>query len=329
MCVKTIEEFKLDCTCRGFTKQTVDTYTCNCRQFIDYTGDTDIDITILTKYLSHLRSKKLANSTINGHFSALNCYLDYRIFMGEKINNPIPAFRRRYIRHKKRYNGTNTRQLISVEKMSELVNEPLVTEKTQIKDYVWSVPERDHAISMVFAKTGIRKTENQKIEVNEIDVESGEIWIKPFAKRTNCLVFIDDETVDAMLIYLEWRERIVRKDNPYLWITHTGAKLRKDDLYYITTFYAEKIGIHNPDGMLKDKFTPHCFRHFFTTHLRRSGMPRELIQELRGDRRGDAIDIYDHIDPEELRRSYLQHVPRFGQVDRCQATLTEMIQSQS
>ena len=83
--------------------------------------------------------------------------------------------------------------------------------------------------------------------------------------------------------------------------------------------------IHDSRGSLNKKFTTHCFRHFFTTHLRRSGMPRELIQELRGDRRGDAIDIYDHIDPEELRRSYLQHVPRFGQVDRCQATLTEMI----
>lgn len=310
MCVKTIDEFKLDCTCRGFTKQTVDTYTCNCRHFINYTGDTDIDITILTKYLSHLRSKNLANSTINGHFSALNCYLDYRIFMGEKINNPIPAFRRRYIRHKKRYNGTNTRQIISVEKMSTLVNEPLITEKTRIKDYVWSIPERDHAISMIFAKTGIRKTENQMIEVDEINVDLGEIWIKPFAKRTNCLVYIDDETINVMRTYLKWRKGVVRKNNPYLWITHTGAKLRKDDMYYITTFYAKKIGVHNPNGMLKDKFGPHCYRHCFTTYLRRAGMSREYRKWLRGDSPEGADDLYDHIDPEEVKVGYLKHIPK-------------------
>ena len=307
---KTINEFKLDCTCRGFTKPTVDTYASNCRHFLNYIGDSDVDIKVLTEYLSHLRSKNLANSTINGYFSALNCYLDYRIFMGEKINNPIPAFRRRYIRHKRRYNGTNTRQLVSVETMSKLVNEPLITEKTKIRDYVWSVPERDHAISMIFAKTGIRKTENQMIEVNEINVESGEIWIKPFAKRTNCLVFIDDETIDAMLIYLEWREQVVRKDNPYLWITHTGAKLRKDDLYYITTFYADKVGVHNPNGMLKDKFTPHCWRHAFTTHLRRSGLSREYRKWLRGDSPEGADDLYDHIDPEEVKMGYLKHIPK-------------------
>jgi len=32
-------------------------------------------------------------------------------------------------------------------------------------------------------------------------------------------------------------------------------------------------------------------------------MPREFIKELRGDRRREAIDIYDHIDPEELRKT--------------------------
>jgi len=41
-------------------------------------------------------------------------------------------------------------------------------------------------------------------------------------------------------------------------------------------------------------------------------MPREYIMELRGDARSDTMDIYDHIDEEELRRSYLQCVPRLG-----------------
>jgi integrase/recombinase XerD len=39
-------------------------------------------------------------------------------------------------------------------------------------------------------------------------------------------------------------------------------------------------------------------------------MPREFIQELRGDKRRDAIDIYDHIDGDELRRAYLAYIPK-------------------
>jgi integrase/recombinase XerD len=61
---------------------------------------------------------------------------------------------------------------------------------------------------------------------------------------------------------------------------------------------------------MEDHFTPHCCRHWFTTHLRRAGMPREFIQELRGDKRRDAIDVYDHIDRQELRRAYLAYIPK-------------------
>jgi len=38
-------------------------------------------------------------------------------------------------------------------------------------------------------------------------------------------------------------------------------------------------------------------------------MSREFIQELRGDVRSEAIDIYYHIDKKELRESYLAHIP--------------------
>jgi integrase/recombinase XerD len=41
-------------------------------------------------------------------------------------------------------------------------------------------------------------------------------------------------------------------------------------------------------------------------------MPREFIQELRGDLRKEAIDIYDHIDKKELRESYLAKMPQLG-----------------
>jgi integrase/recombinase XerD len=41
-------------------------------------------------------------------------------------------------------------------------------------------------------------------------------------------------------------------------------------------------------------------------------MPREFIQVLRGDRRREAIDIYDHVDRDELRKAYLACVPKLG-----------------
>jgi integrase/recombinase XerD len=37
-----------------------------------------------------------------------------------------------------------------------------------------------------------------------------------------------------------------------------------------------------------------------------------MVQELRGDVRWEAIDIYHHIDEEELRRAYLTAIPKLG-----------------
>ncbi len=63
---------------------------------------------------------------------------------------------------------------------------------------------------------------------------------------------------------------------------------------------------------LEDRFTPHCCRHWFVTHLLRAGMSRDFVKELRGDTRGEAIDIYNHIDKKDLRESYLAHIPQLG-----------------
>jgi integrase/recombinase XerD len=41
-------------------------------------------------------------------------------------------------------------------------------------------------------------------------------------------------------------------------------------------------------------------------------MPREFIQDLRGDVRKEAIDIYNHIDKDELRRGDMAHIPQLG-----------------
>ena len=66
--------------------------------------------------------------------------------------------------------------------------------------------------------------------------------------------------------------------------------------------HAKRVGLHDPQSKkLEDRFTPHCCRHWFVTHLLRTGMPRDFVKELRGDTRGEAIDIYDHIDKKELR----------------------------
>ncbi|WP_321420861.1 hypothetical protein [uncultured Methanomethylovorans sp.] len=88
--------------------------------------------------------------------------------------------------------------------------------------------------------------------------------------------------------------------------------MTRNQVYEIVTGYAQKLGMHNPRAHVNEKFTPHCCRVWFTTHLRRAGMSRLFIQELRGDSRNESIDIYDRIESDELKTAYLKYIPLLG-----------------
>lgn len=172
---------------------------------------------------------------------------------------------------------------------------------------------RDKAIIALLAKTGIRRNELISLDVDDVDMVDQSIRLKPTAKRTNRTVFFDDETAFILHRWLRARESRNIKNSRALFINSMGERLNRNGVYLAVTRAAERVGLHDPSSdRPEDHFTPHCCRHWFTTHLRRAGMPREFIQELRGDVRREAIDIYDHIDKKELRESYLAHIPQLG-----------------
>lgn len=308
---KTILDFCEDCLCRGYTPHTLHTYKSNVRYFLQYTDNPSIvTMDMLAKFLKHLQHKNLADSTLNGYFSAISAYFDYLVWFKKLESNPVPAFRKRYLRFKKKYNGKNTRQLISTEQMRDLVYLPLTMKPTYIKDYLYSAPRRDHSILMMFAKTGMRKTELWSIQMDDIDTNEGTIRIGPFAKRCNCLAYMDQEGIEALTKYLSWRQETAKEGNTSLWVSHTGHKMRNDHIYDIVVFYAKILGIHDPNGDLIRRFGPHCFRHWFTTHLRRQGMDRSHLMWLRGDAPEGAIDLYDHVEPLDVLGDYNECMPR-------------------
>jgi len=149
--------------------------------------------------------------------------------------------------------------------------------------------------------------------VHDVDMQKCSIKLKPTAKRTNRLVFFDEETKTCMEDWLRERAKLSKLRSDALFVSEKGVSLGRNRVRDLVVLYATSVGLNDPNSeKLEDRFTPHCCRHWFTTHLMRSGMPREHVQELRGDVRQDAVDIYYHIDPDELRRSYLEHIPKLG-----------------
>lgn len=302
-----IEMFLEDCHIRGFTQRTIDTYASDLKIFFNHVmrSALEVDLSEFRRFLSWLRDERhLADSTISTYYSALQSFYEYLEFEGHVENNPLPRFRRRYLaslrKNGRGSSGNSERQLISIDEMRRLINSIM--------------GPRDKAVVTLLAKTGIRRQELVNIDIEYIDWVEQSITLKPTAKRTNRLVFFDDECTRILRRWLQTRDNWHVNDNvKALFVNEQGERLNRNGVYNLVTKYAERLGLHDPKSKdLRKKFSPHCCRHWFTTHLRRAGMPREHIKELRGDSRSETMDIYYHIDRKELRDSYLAHIPQLG-----------------
>jgi integrase/recombinase XerD len=250
-------------------------------------------------YLGELRSRKLKKGYLDRSFSCLAVWYDYLDEQGNVQKNPVKSIQKKYLRQYKP--DCQTRQIISIEQAANIVQATIDT--------------RDRAILLLLLKTGIRRNELVTLDLDDIDLDNLSLTLKPTAKRTNRELYFDQETAIALARWIRSREkrRTKKEDQKALLISYKANRLSRQGVTEAVTKAAERVAIHNPNSSrLEDHFTPHCCRHWFTTYLIRSGMPRDFIKELRGDVRHEAIDIYNHIDKKELRESYLAHIPQLG-----------------
>ncbi len=297
-----LEGFRHDCELRGLSRETVNHYGWCMNHFLEFldeqgTSFDRVNLQTLTLYLERLRAKSARYKTVENVYAAISAFYEYLVFEEKIATNLVLPFRKRYLRRYKDGSEQMERRLLSVEEMSRLVS--------SIMD------PRERAIALVFAKTGIRRRELLNLDVDSIDWRDDSVRLKPTPKRSNRVVFFDEECEVALKRWLTYRERL-KPRTPALFISYQSlTRLDRSSLYSAVTKYAEALGFHKPSSpRLEDHFGPHCFRHYFTTFLLRNGMPREYVKELRGDSRREAIDIYNHIDREELRKSYLACVPK-------------------
>ena len=208
-------------------------------------------------------------------------------------------FRKYYLRRYKSDNDSESRKLIGVEDASRLVNSIL--------------DSRDKCILVLLFKTGMRVGELTSLEVDDVDLDKGEVTLKLKKKRSNRVLFLDDEAIAVLQRWLVARKNRKGVESKALFLSKVGTRIAKRSIEEVIEKHAERLGMHNPGAeRLEERFTPHCCRHWFVTHLLRAGMSRDFVKELRGDTRGEAIDIYNHIDKMDLRESYLAHIPQLG-----------------
>jgi len=296
-----IASFVADMRARNLAPQTIRVYNGILRDFAGFLKHLDRPLEKVTRhelkaYLEHVSGQRgVSHKTASGYFGALCAFYDFLVYDDVIENNPVHAVRKRYLQTYKERRG-HTHQIISIEDAARLVSS--------------MVDIRDKAILMTLFKTGIRIKELTAIEVTDVDLQNMRITLKPTPKRTNHVVFFDEETADLLERWLKVRAYREENGDRWRWLGSRGG-LKIGGLSKVVREGAKQIGLHDSSSPnMEDHFSPHCCRHWFTTMLDRAGMKREHIEMLRGDVGKGAIDLYIHNDLEDIKKEYLRCIPR-------------------
>jgi integrase/recombinase XerD len=299
----TMEDFAKDLNLRGLSKFTRDTTIWAIKRYIKWASLEGIEPQKgrkedILSYLAYLRSKGLKKRTLAGNFSALSNWFDFLVESGELEINPVPPLKKRYLQAYK--DDYQQRQIITVEQATKMVRATIDT--------------RDRAILLLLLKTGIRRNELVTLDLEDVDMPAQKITLKPTGKRSNRIIFFDYEAARSLARWISAREtRYKKKGEKALFLSVKGTRLQNSAVGNLVREAAERVGLYDRSSKkLEDKFTAHCCRHFLTTQLLRNNMRREYVQWLRGDAIYNAIDIYFHINPEDVKQSYLACVPELG-----------------
>jgi integrase/recombinase XerD len=93
------------------------------------------------------------------------------------------------------------------------------------------------------------------------------------------------------------------KQTPWLIVSRTGQRLRREAIWELVKRYALRAGI-DPET------SPHTLRHSFATHLLAGGADLRLIQEMLGHASIETTQIYTQVENSKLKRVHQQFHPR-------------------
>lgn len=152
--------------------------------------------------------------------------------------------------------------------------------------------ERDAAIILSLADTGVRAAELLSIDRADLDLITGEVYIKNGKGNKPRYVYLGKKSRLAVRRYLRTRA----DDQPALWLSERGGRLTYWGLREVIRRRAATAGI-DPPGL-------HDFRRFFALACIRNGMNLHALRRLMGHSDLQILQRYLALSNEDLHHGH-------------------------
>lgn len=158
-------------------------------------------------------------------------------------------------------------------------------------------PERDYLLILLSFRHGLRVSEAITIQMEQLDIESGVLYVKRLKRGLSTVHPIQPDEVKAITRWLEVRSQITPA-NPYLFVTgQRGALMSRQTVHHLLRRYGELAGL----GV---RAHPHMLRHACGFALADQGLDTRLIQDYLGHRNIQHTVLYTASNAARFKRMW-------------------------
>ena len=285
-----IEYLRREC---HLADNTVVAYERDLRRFEEWRRGRAIEglkISYLSRYVGWLADQQLAPSSVARHLVSLKMYFKYLQLEGILKDNLA--------------------ELLGSQKLWERV--PEVLSPKQIEGFLRAPKAfepfyyRDRALLEMLYATGCRASEMSNLRVQDVFLEAGNCKCTGKGNKQR-IAPVGEAAVDAVRDYLAiFRPSLDKspgKTAPWLFLSRSGRRLRREAIWELVKKYALVAGI-------PVSISPHTMRHSFATHLLAGGADLRHVQEMLGHASISTTQIYTHVDQSRLKQVHQQYHPR-------------------
>ena len=287
----------------GYAEQTIIRFPLQVRELFHYLEQKQLDNITQVKprhiisFIQYLQSRKnrkhggsLSASSINSYITSLTALSGYLNQTGKCVLD-VDARRLK--------SEAEERTILSQTEIKQLYEATFEPHR----ENSLAMGQRDRAIIAIFYGCGLRKDEGSKLNLTDIDLIKGLLFVKKAKGNKQRYVPIAAKHLEDIRSYIEEGRYWFQQDNRSGWHVKHGRKKQDADqeAFFLNqqgrrmqSFYSRLNHLKNKAG-IENHFSTHHLRHSIATHLLQSGMPIEEIARFLGHASLESTQIYTHI----------------------------------
>ena len=274
---------------RGLSANTIAAYRRDLAQYLAFLEGAEPDQDAVEGYLSHLRARLLASSTVGRKLAAIRGL--HRFLVIEGIRGQDPTLLLESPRRPDPFP-----KALTVDEAIGLV---------EIPDLSTVKGRRDSALLEFLYGTGARVSEAAGLDLGKLDLEDRVVIVTGKGSKQR-LVPLGGKAVTAIARWLPDRTALVhraQRGDP-LFLNLRGRRLSRQGMFEVVRANARKAGIP------PEKVSPHVLRHSAATHMVEAGADLRTVQEILGHATISTTQIYTRVSPAHLVEVYVLAHPR-------------------